>query len=110
MGRARSGLERAVVSITTPTSRSNKGLIMQFQTSSQLKRDAAKISYPCYQSLDAFIDLERLKSLDADLTEKLERAVKRRSSDLFLNEHRLDATSPHQPGAREIWLTRTKRG
>ena len=66
--------------------------------------------YPSYKSFDEFIDVERLRSLDGYLTEKLYEHMRTGSQDLFLNEHRLDPAAPHQPGAREVWLTQTKPG
>ncbi len=69
-----------------------------------------RITYPCYKSLDEFIDVERLKSLDAYLKEKIRQHIKSRDEDFFLNLHRLDTTSPEKPGSREVWLTRTKPG
>jgi hypothetical protein len=69
-----------------------------------------RISYPCYKSFDEFIDVERLKSLDGYITERLEQRLKAQADDYFLNQHRLSADSPYQPGAREIWLSRTKPG
>ncbi len=36
-----------------------------------------RINYPCYKSLDSFIDIERLKALDADIV----RAIERRTQD-----------------------------
>jgi hypothetical protein len=69
-----------------------------------------RITYPCYKSFDEFIDTERLISLDGYISERIRRHVEAQRDDFFLNAHRLDAASPHQPGVREIWLTRTKPG
>ncbi len=69
-----------------------------------------RITYPCYKSFDDFIDVDRLKSLDGYITERIERHLKARTDDYFLNQHRLDSATPHQPGAREIWLARTLPG
>jgi hypothetical protein len=69
-----------------------------------------RIFYPSYKSFDEFIDVERLKSLDSYITERIERRLKAPTDGYFLNQHRLNAATPHQPGAREIWLTRTKPG
>lgn len=66
--------------------------------------------YPSYKSFDEFIDVDRLRSLDQYLTEKIHEHMRTGSEDLFLNEHRLDPDAPHEPGAREVWLTRTKAG
>lgn len=68
----------------------------------------ARISYPSYKSLDKFIDVERLKSLDEFIAGKIKRHIANKKEDYFLNAYRLDADSPHQPGAREIWLSRPK--
>ncbi|HEX8456301.1 MAG TPA: hypothetical protein VF656_03185 [Pyrinomonadaceae bacterium] len=78
---------------------------------SMIEREVdARITYPCYKSFDDFIDVERLKSLDGYMTERITRRLHAPASDYFLNQHRLDAATPHQPGAREIWLTRTLPG
>ena len=69
-----------------------------------------RIKYPCYKSFDEFIDLERLKSLDNYITERIKRHIEEGTDSFFLNQHRLEAESPHQPGVREIWLARTKPG
>jgi hypothetical protein len=68
----------------------------------------SRIVYPSYKSFDEFIDLERLRSLDSYITERIENHIKAQNDDFFLNLHRLDETAPYQPGVREIWLSRTK--
>lgn len=68
------------------------------------------VTYPSYKSFDPFIDVNQLKSLDPYLTERIHKHAATGAQDLFLNEHRLDPATPHQPGAREVWLTRTKPG
>jgi len=68
------------------------------------------VTYPSYKSFDPFIDVNRLKSLDPYLAERIHKHAATGAQDLFLNEHRLDPATPHQPGAREVWLTRTKPG
>ncbi|HLL77379.1 MAG TPA: hypothetical protein VK421_19145 [Pyrinomonadaceae bacterium] len=69
-----------------------------------------RITYPCYKSLDEFIDVGRLKSLDGYITERINRHIAARRDSYFLNQHRLDARTPYVPGVREIWLTRTLPG
>lgn len=68
----------------------------------------SRIKCPCYKSFDEFIDVEQLKSLDGYVTEKIKRYIDAENEEYFLNAYRLDASSPHQPGAREIWLSRPK--
>jgi hypothetical protein len=70
----------------------------------------AGITYPCYKSLDEFIDVERLRSLGGYVAERIRRHIERRREDYFLNLHRLDASAPETPGSREVWLTRTRPG
>lgn len=70
----------------------------------------SRISYPCYKSFDEFIDLERLKSLDSYISEKIKYYIQAQREDYFLNAYRLDSKSPHQPGAREIWLSKPTSG
>jgi hypothetical protein len=72
--------------------------------------DESRIAYPSYKSLDHFIDVGQLKSLDQYLTDKIREHIASGAKDLFLNEHRLDPATPHEPGAREVWLSRTKPG
>lgn len=66
----------------------------------------ARIVYPSYKSFDEFINIERLKSLDDYINEKIKHHITTRAEEYFLNAYRLDADSLHQPGAREIWLSR----
>jgi hypothetical protein len=66
--------------------------------------------YPSYKSLDAFIDVEALRALDGMIRERIEAHILAEKDDFFLNQHRLDQTSPYQPGVREIWLSRTLPG
>lgn len=68
----------------------------------------ARIHYPCYKSLDEFIDVARLRALDAYLIEKINHHIETRREDYFLNLYRLSAETPYQPGVREIWLSRVK--
>jgi hypothetical protein len=70
--------------------------------------DESRITYPSYKSFDAFIDVNRLKALDSYLTAKIHEHSRTGAQDWFLNEHRLNPNTPHKPGAREVWLTRTK--
>ena len=68
----------------------------------------SRITYPCYKSFDEFVDVARLRSLDAYITERINRHIKTQQDDYFLNLYRLSAETPYQPGVREIWLSRTK--
>ena len=67
-----------------------------------------RISYPCYKPLDEFIDIERLRSLDGYITQRIKRHIQLQKDSFFLNLHRLEASAPYQPGVREIWLSSTR--
>ena len=69
-----------------------------------------RIAYPCYKSFDELIDVDRLKSLDEYVAERIRVYARANGPDYFLNEHRLDAASLYQPGVREIWLSKTREG
>lgn len=66
--------------------------------------------YPSYKSLDEFIDLEALRALDPFLIARIQHHIAAEKDEFFLNQHRLNATTPYQPGVREIWLSRTLPG
>jgi hypothetical protein len=66
--------------------------------------------YPSYKSFDEFIDIERLRSLDAYLVRRIRRHIHENRDDFFVNAHVLDAGAPYKPGVREIWLSRTLPG
>jgi hypothetical protein len=68
------------------------------------------VRYPSYKSFDRFIDIDRLRSLDAYITRKIEQHSRVAAPDFFVNQHRLDDSTPYKPGVREIWLTRTLPG
>src|SRR4051794_29453451 len=57
------------------------------------------ICYPCYKSFDDLIDVERLKSLDAYLTSKIEEHKKEHDV-FFYTAMPLKATSPKLGGSR----------
>jgi hypothetical protein len=69
-----------------------------------------QITYPSYKSFDEFIDVERLRSLDAYIADGIKRHIQTQKEDYFINYYRLDDSLPYQPGVREIWLSRTKPG
>src|SRR5688500_1284765 len=71
---------------------------------------AANSLYPSYKSLDEFIDVVRLRALDAYLTRRIRRHISEDRDEFFLNEHVLEADAPYKPGVREIWLKRTLPG
>src|SRR5579864_4171879 len=67
-----------------------------------------RIEYPCYKSFDEFIDVERLKSLDQYITDKIERHIRTHDVPFDAGFMTLKANSPRQPGSRVISLSSHK--
>ena len=78
-------------------------------TTEQAKLDP-RITYPCYKSFDEFIDVERLKSLDGYITEKIRARIEsQKDIQFYTGPFRLQSTSPDRPGSRMIYLAASKR-
>lgn len=68
-----------------------------------------RITYPCYMALDRFIDVDRLRSLDGYVTERIERhRTLQRDIPFYTGPYRLDQRAPDRPGARMIYLAQSK--
>ena len=82
----------------------------QFDMSVSIGVEQTHALYPSYKSFDELIDIERLRSLDSYLTQRIKRHILDNTDDYFVNQHVLDAAAPYRPGVREIWLKRTIKG
>jgi len=70
----------------------------------------AQITYPSYKSFDQFIDVERLKSLDGYIAERIRRRLEARGDQQFYTgPFLLKGESPDRPGTRMIYLSRSQR-
>jgi hypothetical protein len=66
-------------------------------------------SYPCYKDFDPFLDVERLKSLDGFITERIEaRLAKARDLQFYTGPFLLDDAASRLPGSRMVYLSRSK--
>ena len=64
------------------------------------------IVYPSYKSFDEFIDVERLRSLDGYITQKIKRRIAAQSDYRFYTgPYRLQNNAPEHPGTRMIYLS-----
>src|SRR5690242_11925470 len=63
------------------------------------------ISYPSYKSFDEFIDVERLRSLDGYITQRIKRRLET-DEDLkfYTGPYTINGTTPGRPGSRMIYL------
>ena len=65
-----------------------------------------RIVYPSYKSFDEFIDVERLRSLDGYITQKIKRRIAAQNDYRFYTgPYRLQTDSPEHPGSRMIYLS-----
>lgn len=68
------------------------------------------ITYPTYKSLDDFIDVERLKSLDAYVAQTLSNHLHQHNDvPFYTGPFRLQEAAPDRPGSRMIYLSQSKR-
>ncbi|UZK66669.1 hypothetical protein [Sphingomonas sp. M1-B02] len=65
--------------------------------------------YPSYKDTDSFIDVQRLKSLDGFITQRLrERLAAANDRHFYTGPFLLDDDAPDRPGSRMIELTRSR--
>lgn len=65
----------------------------------------SRITYPSYKSFDEFIDIERLRSLDGYLTQKIKRRLQSQEDlKFYTGPYRLNGDNPDRPGSRMIYL------
>ena len=77
-------------------------------TTGEIPRDA-RISYPCYKSFDEFIDVEKLKSLDGYIAERIKRRISAQQDyQFYTGPYRLNDSAPDRPGSRMIYLAQSK--
>lgn len=70
----------------------------------------ARIRYPSYKSFDKFIDVDRLRSLDGYLTQRIKRHMQA-TEDLrfYTGPYCLEKNAPNRPGSRMIYLSFSER-
>ena len=65
-----------------------------------------RIHYPSYKSFDDFIDVDRLKSLDRYIIERLERRLaQQKDIQFYTGPFRLAAEAPDKPGSKMVYLS-----
>jgi hypothetical protein len=63
------------------------------------------ITYPSYKCLDSFIDVERLRSLDGYVAERLmSRLAAYNDLAFYTGPFRLQETAPDRPGSRMVLI------
>ena len=68
------------------------------------------IKYPSYKSFDEFIDVERLRSLDGYITQRIKRRLQaNKDYRFYTGPYKLDNSFPDLPGSRMIYLAYSER-
>lgn len=63
------------------------------------------ISYPSYKSFDEFIDVQRLRSLDGYITQRVKRRLRaQKDYKFYTGPYKLNDDNPDRPGSRMIYL------
>ncbi|HEX8288393.1 MAG TPA: hypothetical protein VF556_10375 [Pyrinomonadaceae bacterium] len=69
-----------------------------------------QITYPSYKSFDEFIDVERLRSLDGYITQKIKRRMAAQNDyQFYTGPYRLQNESPQHPGTRMVYLAHSEK-
>ncbi len=69
-----------------------------------------RISYPSYKSFDEFIDVERLKSLDGYITQRVKKRLNaKKDLQFYTGPYKLDNSNPDRPGSRMIYLAYSEK-
>lgn len=68
-----------------------------------------RIRYPSYKSFDDLIDVERLKSLDGYVTERIQKRVsKDKDLQFYTGPFRLAENAPAKPGSKMVYLSQPR--
>lgn len=68
------------------------------------------IRYPSYKSLDGFIDVEGLRSLDGYITERIKKHIEFQNDlPFYTGPYRLQENEPDRPGSRMIYLAQSSQ-
>ena len=70
-----------------------------------------RIQYPSYVSFDEFVDVERLRSLDGYIVERIRRHIAEQKDDekFYTGPYRISDSFPAMPGSRMIYLSTSDR-
>jgi len=68
-----------------------------------------RIKYPSYKSLDEFIDVDRLQSLDSYVTERIQqRLSQQKDLQFYTGPFTIAEKAPDKPGSKMIYLSQPK--
>jgi hypothetical protein len=68
------------------------------------------ITYPSYKSLDSYLNVKRLRSLDGYLKDRINRHLKLHNDlTFYTGPYRLEENEPDRPGSRMIYLAKSTK-
>jgi hypothetical protein len=89
----------------------NKYFIKQQSSGHAVPSRPSRPLYPSYVDLDPYIDVERLKSLDRYIRDRLERRMDRaRDLQFYTGPFLLDGRASDRPGPQMVYLAHSSRG
>ena len=69
-----------------------------------------RVTYPSYKSFDDLIDVDRLRSLDGYVTQRVKRHLLAQNDlKFYTGPYRLDRSNPDRPGSRMIYLAYSEK-
>ena len=69
-----------------------------------------RIKYPSYKSFDEFIDINRLRSLDGYITQRIKRRIQAQQDlKFYTGPYKLNNAVPDRPGSRMIYLAYSEK-
>jgi hypothetical protein len=70
----------------------------------------SRITYPSYKSFDEFIDVDRLRSLDGYIKQRIKRRLDTKEDlKFYTGPYRLENAMPDRPGSRMIYLAHSEK-
>ena len=70
----------------------------------------SRVRYPSYKSMDEFLDVERLRSLDSYVRSRIKRRIAEKNDPKFYTgPYTLDEDKAGRPGSRMIYLSDSKQ-
>jgi hypothetical protein len=70
-----------------------------------------RISYPSYVSMDSFVDVQRIRSLDGYIRQRIKRHILEHQDEhaFYTGPYRLNGAGSEHPGSRMIYLSQSDR-
>lgn len=89
------------------SAKTESGIIGELSLNAEID---SRINYPSYKSFDEFIDVDRLRSLDGYITQRIKRRLNiQEDLKFYTGPYRLENGEPARPGSRMIYLSYSEK-